>query len=211
MLILFSLGIQTVAEQNDQIIKELGNVKGEVENVRCEVGNVKLQVEDFKNQVSADMSELGNVFKGEVENVKVEVENVKLQVEDFKNQVSADLSKLGKALNEVLEIMKAEDKDSDSKKDTSETARADPFPCFRGTNDSICLDGLPVGNNPVDRAMVTAKQNIYNCFSCVAVYAGDTGIGYYKPDGKYSIIWKNAGEIYYKNNPGVVYKYDAKH
>ena len=160
MSILFSLGIQTVAEQNDQIIKELGNVKGEVENVKCEVGNVKLQVEDFKNQVSADMSELGNVFKGEVENVKVEVENVKLQVEDFKNQVSADLSKLGKALNEVLEIMKAEDKDSDSKKDTSETARADPFPCFRGTNDSICLNGIPVGNNPVDRAMVTAKQTI---------------------------------------------------
>ena len=174
MLILFSLGIPTVAEQNDQIIKELGNVKVEVENVKLEVGNVKLQVEDFKNQVSAD------------------------------------LSKLGKALNEVLEIMKTDDKDSDSKKDTSETARADPFPCFRGTNDSICLEGLPVGNNPVDRAMVTAKQHICNdCY--VDVYAGDTGIGYYKPDGKYSIIWKKAGKEYHINNPGVVYKCDGKH
>ena len=181
MLILFSLGIQTVSEQNDQIIKELGNVKGDVENVKLEV-----------------------------ENVKLEVGNVKLQVEDFKNQVSADLSKLGKALNEVLEIMKAEDKDSDSKKDTSETARADPFPCFKGTNDSICLDGTPVGNNPVDRAMVTAKQHICKDYK-VDICAGDTGIGYYKPDGKYSIIWKEAGEIYYNNNPGVVYKCDGKH
>ena len=210
MLILFSLGIQTVSEQNDQIIKELGNVKGDVENVKLEVENVKLQVEDFKNQVSADMSELGNVFKGKVENVKVEVENVKLQVEDFKNQVSADLSKLGKALNEVLEIIKTDDKDSDIKKDTSETARADPFSCFRGTNDSICLDGTSVGNNPVDRAMVTAKQHICKDYN-VDICAGDTGIGYYKPDGKYSIIWKKAGKEYHINNPGVVYKCDGKH
>ena len=62
-----------------------------------------------------------------------------------------------------------------------------------------------------------SKANYFNGFNYVAaiyagdIYAGDTGIGYYKPDGKYSIIWKNAGEIYYKNNPGVVYKYDAKH
>ena len=139
LLILFSLGIQTVADQNDQIIKELGNVKIDVENVKAEMKNGKVQVEDFKNQVSADMS------------------------------------KLGKALNEVLEILKTDGKDSSSKKDTSEKARVDPFPCFRSTKDSTCLDGIPIGRTPVDKALVRAK--IGTSFKNVYVFAGDTGIG----------------------------------
>ena len=175
LIILFSLGIQTVADQNDQIIKELGNVKIDVENV------------------------------------KAEMENGKVQVEDFKNQVSADMSKLGKALNEVLEILKTDGKDSSSKKDTSEKARVDPFPCFRRTKDSTCLDGIPIGRNPVDRALVRAK-NVGVYVGCY-VYAGDTGIGYYKPDGKYYIIWKNAGEVNFTDNysTSVVYKCDGDH
>ena len=170
LIILFSLGIQTVADQNDQIIKELGNVKSELENV------------------------------------KVEVENVKVQVEDFKNQVSADMSKLGKALNEVLEILKTDGKDSSSKKDTSEKARVYPFPCFRRTKDSTCLDGIHIGSNPVDRALVRATKAGY-------VSAGDSGIGYYKPDGKYSIIWKVSGEINFFDHysTSVVYKCDGDH
>ena len=163
--------MKTTAEQNDQIIKELGNVKIDVENV------------------------------------KAEMENGKVQVEDFKNQVSADMSKLGKALNEVLEILKTDGKDSSSKKDTSETARVDPFPCFRSTKDSTCLDGIPIGINPIDRALVTVKNG---------GYAGDTGIGYYKPDGKYYIIWKRAGEQKFTDNYNnystrVVYKCDGDH
>ena len=196
LIILFSLGIQTVADQNDQIIKELGHVKVDVENVKTEVENVKTEVENVKTEV-------GNV-KSELENVKVEVENVKVQVEDFKNQVSADMSKLGKALNEVLEILKTDGKDSSSKKDTSEIARVDPFPCFRSTKDSTCLDGIPIGINPIDRALVTVKNG---------GYAGDTGIGYYKPDGKYYIIWKRAGEKQFNYNYStfVVYKCDGDH
>ena len=183
--------MKTTAEQNDQIIKELGHVKVDVENVKTEVENVK--------------TEVGNV-KAEIENVKVEMENVKVQVEDFKNQVSADMSKLGKALNEVLEILKSDGKDSSSKKDTSEKARVDPFPCFRRTKDSICLDGKHIGRNPVDRALVRAKYGGY-------VSAGDTGIGYYKPDGKYYIIWKRAGEQKFTDNYrySVVYKCDGDH
>ena len=207
MLILFSLGIQTVADQNDQIIKELGNVKVDVENVKTEVENVKTEVENVKTEV-------GNV-KAEIENVKVEMENVKVQVEDFKNQVSADMSKLGKALNEVLEILKTDGKDSSSKKDTSEKARVDPFPCFRSTKDSTCLDGIPIGRTPVDKALVRAKNGDYGTFfKNVYVSSGDTGIGYYKPDGKYSIIWKKAGEVNFTDNyysTFVVYKCDGDH
>ena len=107
------------------------------------------------------MSELGNVFKGivenvkaDVENVKEEVEHVKLQVKDFKNQVSSDMSKLVK----VLEIMKTDSKDITSKKDTSETARVDLFPCFRDIKNSFCLNnGRPVGKKAVDKAVVTAS------------------------------------------------------
>ena len=43
-------------DQNDRIIKELGNVKVDVENV-------KLQVEDFNSQVSADMFNLCKAFE----------------------------------------------------------------------------------------------------------------------------------------------------
>ena len=89
------------------------------------------------------MSELGNVLKGivenvkaDVENVKEEVEHVKLQVKDFKNQVSSDMSKLVK----VLEMMKTDSKDITSKKDISETARVDLFPCFRDIKNSFYLD-----------------------------------------------------------------------
>ena len=146
MLTLFSLGIQTVLDQNDQIIKELENVKVDVENVN-------LKIENLKKQVSNDMSELGNVFKGEMENVKADVENVKeevehvkLQVKNFKNQVSSDMSKLVK----VLEMMKTDSKDIGSKKDTSETARVDLFPCFRDIKNSFCLNnGTLVGQHRV--------------------------------------------------------------
>ena len=202
--------MKTTPDQNDQIIKELGNVKVDVENVKTEVRNVKDEVENVKVEVENVKAEMENV-KVEVENVKVEVENVKVQVEDFKNQVSADMSKLGKALNEVLEILKTDGKDSSSKKDTSEKARVDPFPCFRSTKDSTCLDGIPIGRNPVDRALVRAKN--VGVYVGGYVYAGDTGIGYYKPDGKYYIIWKRAGEINFTDNYrfSVVYKCDGDH
>ena len=99
------------------------------------------------------MSELGNVLKGivenvkaDVENVKEEVEHVKLQVKNFKNQVSSDMSKLVK----VLEMMKTDSKDIGSKKDTSETARVDLFPCFRDIKNSFCLNnGTLVGQHRV--------------------------------------------------------------
>lgn len=189
MLTLFFLGIQTVLDQNDQIIKELENVKVKVENVN-------LKIENLKKQVSEDMSELGNVLKGivendkaDVENVKEEVEHVKLQVKDFKNQFSSDMSKLVK----VLEMMKTDSKDISSKKDISETARVDLFPCFRDIKNSFYLDETPVDKKAVDKAVVTASSNMDSYLLHVDVYAGDAGVGFYTPEGRYNIKWERAG------------------
>ena len=138
--------MKITADQNDQIIKELGNVK-------------------------------------------VDVENVKLQVEDFNSQVSAGMFKLCKALDKVEDFKKAES-----------------YSCGC-TMGFTCLDGKPVSGTSVTRAMVTVNTDIND------VNAGDTGVGYYTPDGRYNIIWKNAGYRSYDCNnisAAIVYKCDAK-
>ena len=138
--------MKITADQNDQIIKELGIVK-------------------------------------------VDVENVKLQVEDFNSQVSAGMFKLCKALDKVEDFKKAES-----------------YSCGC-TMGFTCLDGKPVSGTSVTRAMVTVNTDIND------VNAGDTGVGYYTPDGRYNIIWKNAGYRSYDCNnisAAIVYKCDAK-
>ena len=95
---LIFLGMQTAADKNDQIIKEIENVMVEVENARDEVDTVLFEVKNVKVEVE-------NV-KFEVENVKTEIFNVKLEMKDFKNQVSADMSKLVKALEKFEMLLK---------------------------------------------------------------------------------------------------------
>ena len=151
--------MKITADQNDQIIKKLGNVKVDVVNVKVDVVNFK-----------------------------VDVENVKLQVEDFNSQVSAGM--FCKALDKVEDFKKAES-----------------YSCGC-TMGFTCLDGKPVSGTSVTRAMVTVNTDIND------VKAGDTGVGYYTPDGRYNIIWKNAGYRSYDCNnisAAIVYKCDAKH
>ena len=156
--------MKITADQNDQIIKELGNVK-------------------------------------------VDVENVKLQVEDFNSQVSAGMFKLCKALDKVEDFKKAE---------SYSCGCTMGFTCLDGKPESYscgctmgftCLHGKPVSGTSVTRAMVTVNTDIND------VNAGDTGVGYYTPDGRYNIIWKNAGYRSYDCNnisAAIVYKCDAK-
>ena len=64
---LIFLGMQTAANQNDLIIKEIRIAKEEI-------GNVMVKVENARD---------------EVDTVRVEVKNVKVEVEEFRNQGSA--------------------------------------------------------------------------------------------------------------------------
>jgi len=55
------------------------------------------------------------------------------------------------------------------------------------TMEFTCLDEKPVRGSFVERETFSAKTDINN------VNAGDTGVDYYSPDGRYNIIRKNAG------------------
>ena len=156
--------MQTAANQNDLIIKEIRIAKEEMENVKLEVENVKLEVENVKV---------------EVENVKVEVENVKVEMKDFKNQVSADMSKLVKALEKIEVLIEM---------------TPDPYSCIGCSMGSFCLDGKPVGCPPLEKAMVRANRNITTDSGDIVYagdtgigYYQDT-ITY-----PYAVIWKKAG------------------
>ena len=145
--------------------------------------------------------ELENI-KAEVVNVKVEVEGVSFQLHDFNNQVSSNMSRLDEALQKI----------DDFKNQVSADKALDPSLCIGCSMGAGCLDGKPVGDNPLDRAMVTKTADLFG-----SVAAGDTGVGYYTPRtnvsyGSYNIIWKNAGpKEFHGAHECVVYKCDGKH
>ena len=187
--------MQTAANQNDLIIKEIriakeeiGNVMVKVENARDEVDTVRVEVENVKVEVENVKLEVENV-KLKVKNVKVEMENVKVEMNDFKNQVSADMSKLVKALENIEVLLKK---------------TPDPYSCIGCSMGSFCLDGKPVGYFPLEKATVRAIANLNGG----KVKAADTGIGYYK-DKNYAVIWEEAGDQLHYDYREMVYKCGA--
>ena len=183
--------MQTAANQNDLIIKEIripkeeiGNVMVEVENTRDQVDTVRVEVENVKVEVKNVKLEVENV-KLEVKNVKVEMENVKVEMNDFKNQVSADMSKLVKALEKIEVLLKK---------------TPDPYSCIHCSMGSFCLDGKPVGSFPLIKTKVRAIANLNGGI----VKAADTGIGYYK-DKNYAVIWEEAGDQLHYDYRNMVY------
>ena len=142
--------------------------------------------------INAGKDEIDKVCK-ELENVKLEVENVKVEMKDFKYQVSRDMSKLNIALEKIEVLLKK---------------NPDQYSCSGCSMGSFCLDGKPVGYIPLEKAMVRAKSDTasYN------VYAGDTGIGYYRPNVtamSYAVIWKRAGVQVHRDYSNMVYTCSA--